>query len=36
MNKLTCLFSTTQKVIDPWGQHIFIQEQCTQFDIDKK
>ena len=33
--KLTSLFSTTQKIKDPWGQHIYIQEQCTTFDIDK-
>ena len=29
------LFSRTQKVNDPCGQHIYIQEQCSTFDIDK-
>ena len=29
------LFSKTQKVNDPYGQHIYIQERCTTFDIDK-
>jgi len=29
------LFSTTQKVKDPCGQHIYIQEQYTTSDIDK-
>ena len=29
------LFSRTQKVDDPCGQHIYIQEQCSTFDIDK-
>jgi len=33
---ITSLFSTTQKVNDPRGQHIYIQEQLTTFDIDKK
>jgi len=29
------LFSKTQKVSDPCGQPIYIQEQCSTFDIDK-
>ena len=29
------LFSATQKVNEPCGQHIYIQEQCSTFDIDK-
>jgi len=29
------LFSRTQKVNDPCGQHIYIQEQCSTVDIDK-
>jgi len=29
------LFTTTQKVNDPCAQHIYIQDQCTTFDIDK-
>jgi len=29
------LFSTTQKFTDPRGQHIYIREQCSTFDIDK-
>ena len=33
--KFVSLFSTTQKVNDPCGQHIYIQEQCSTFDIDK-
>ena len=32
---LVSLFSRTQKVNDPCGQHIYIQEQCSTFDIDK-
>ena len=28
-------FSRTQKVNDPCGQHIYIQLQCSTFDIDK-
>ena len=28
-------FSRTQKVNDPCGQHIYIQVQCSTFDIDK-
>ena len=40
LTKLVCklskfLFSRTQKVNDPCGQHIYIQEQCSTFDIDK-
>jgi len=35
MYVLVSLFSTTQKVNDPCGQHIYIQEQCSTFDIDK-
>jgi len=33
--KFVSLFSTTQKVNDACGQHIYIQEQCSTFDIDK-
>jgi len=33
--KFVRLFSRTQKVNDPCGQHIYIQEQCSTFDIDK-
>ena len=33
--KFVSLFSTTQKVNDPCGQHIYIKEQCSTFDIDK-
>mgnify|MGYP007091379943 CR=1 FL=1 len=32
---LVSLFSTTQKANDPCAQHIYIQEQCSTFDIDK-
>jgi len=35
VNKLVSLFSSTQKVNHPCGQHIYIQEQCSTFDIDK-
>ena len=34
-HKCVSLFSRTQKVNDPCGQHIYIQEQCSTFDIDK-
>ena len=33
--KIDSLFSTTHKVNDPCGQHIYIQEQCSTFDKDK-
>ena len=33
--KFVSLFSTTQKVNDPCGQHIYIQEHCSTFDTDK-
>ena len=31
---LLFFISRTQKVNDPCGQHIYIQEQCSTFDID--